>query len=502
MKGSDMRIALAGIMHESNSFLVTPTTLKSYEETALRRGDDIISEWKDAHHEVGGFLEGARKHGMEIVPLLVANAMPAGPLTKDTYDTLVGEIVDLIKKAKAQGIDGVYLSLHGAMVADGYPDGDGETISRVRAAVGPEMPVIVTLDIHGNVSQKMAQHATALIIYRSNPHLDQRQRGVEAADLMFRTVKGEVRPTMALETPPLVINILKQYTGQQPAKGVIDDVLEALKRPGVIAASAAEGFPYSDVEKMGMAFVAVTDNNPKLARETAQWMAKRAWDRRQELVATAPSPAEAIKRAAASAKKPIVLMDVGDNVGGGSAADSTILLAEAYRQKARNMLIILYDPGAVRSCVAAGVGGEVSMKVGGKTDKLHGEPVPIRGCVVTLTDGKFIEEQVRHGGARFNDQGLTAVVETPEEHTIILTSLRMAPMSLEQVYSAGVKPERKQIIVAKGVVAPRAAYEPIASEIILVNTPGSTSADLSTFTYKHRRKPLFPFEKEATYAPK
>jgi microcystin degradation protein MlrC len=192
-------------------------------------------------------------------------------------------------------------------------------------------------------------------------------------------------------------------------------------------------------------------------------------------------------------------MDVGDNVGGGSAADSTVLLQAAIRLGVREVLVVLKDPASVRACREAGVGADVSLRVGAKTDDQHGVPVPVQGRVRALTDGRFVEERAVHGGGRFFDQGLTAVVETPLQHTLILTSLPMAPVSLEQVRSAGVKPERFKVIVAKGVVAPRGAYEPIASRILLVNTPGATAADPTLFAYHRRRRPLYPLELDATY---
>jgi microcystin degradation protein MlrC len=194
-------------------------------------------------------------------------------------------------------------------------------------------------------------------------------------------------------------------------------------------------------------------------------------------------------------------MDVGDNVGGGSAADSTVLLREALRLGIGDMMIVLKDPESVQMCTQVGVGAEVSLNVGGKTDEMHGQPVPIQGRVRALTDGHFVEDHPVHGGGRFFNQGLTAVVETAQEHTLVLTSLPMAPVSLEQVRSAGVKPERFKILVAKGVVAPRGAYQPIAARILLVNTPGATAADLSQFDYKRRRRPLFPLEPDAAYGP-
>ena len=494
-----MRIGVAGFVHESNCFLQVPTTLQMYEESGIAYGDEVVKVWGDAHHEIGGYVEGAGRFGFDIVPLMAANTVPAGPLTEDAYETLVGQMLERIRSAK--DLDGLLLNLHGAMVAEHHPDADGETLARVRDLVGKEFPVVTTLDIHANVSAKMAENATALIIYRSNPHLDQRARGVEAAELVYRTVKGEVSPVQVLETPPVVLNITKQYTGEEPASSLIRDLEEVLERPKILSASVAEGYPYSDVEEMGMAFLAVADGDPAVARRAARWMAQRAWDHRQNFLIEAPSPTEALRHAADASKGPVVLMDMGDNVGGGSAADSTFLLEEALRQGIGNMLVILYDPESVQACVEAGVGSVVTLRVGGKTDDMHGRPIPVQGTVRVLSDGKYTETEVRHGGRGTYDQGTTAVVETEDDHTIILTSLREIPVSLEQVISVGVKPERKQIIVAKGVVSPRPAYEPIASEVVLVNTAGATSADLSTFDYKHIRKPLFPFDQDAAYQP-
>ena len=386
-------------------------------------------------------------------------------------------------------IDGLLLALHGATVSVDYPDADGEILRRVRALLGPEMPIVTTLDLHANVSPAMAEHSTALIVYRSNPHLDQRERGLEAAALMDRILRGEVHPVQALEMPPFAPRISRQYTSEQPAKGLYDDLAEVVRRPGILSASVAMGFYYADVEEMGASFLAVADGDPALARDAAKWMARRAWDRRREFDSQLPSPAEAIRRAAASKRPPVALMDIGDNVGGGSPGDSTVLFNEALRQGATDALVVLHAPEAVKACVAAGVRNTVRITA----------PVEITGEVRTISDGRFVETQVRHGGWTFNDQGVTAVVETPERHTVVLTSRRMPPMSLEQILSLGIHPERKRILIVKGVVAPRAAYEPVAGEIMLVDTPGCTADDPASFDYKHRRRPLYPLETEAEY---
>jgi microcystin degradation protein MlrC len=492
-----VRIGIAGISHESNSFSRSPATLERFRERHLLRGDEIVARHRDAHSTIAGYLQGAREYGYAAVPLLTASAAPMGPLPAETFETLLGEV--LVAIDRAQPLDGLFLYLHGAMVSQSYPDADGEMCARVRRLLGPSVPVMTTPDVHANLSQAMVEHTTATVVYRSNPHLDTRERGLETARLMARTLRGEIRPVQWLETPPLMINILKQHTFEPPSLGLVQDTEAAMARPKVLSASFVLGYQYADVAEMGSSFLAVADGDLEAARDAARWMARRAWQRRSGFVADALAPEQALLAAAADPERPVVLMDVGDNVGGGSAADSTVLLEAAMRLGLRKLLVVLKDPEAVTACRAAGVGAEVSLQVGGKTDDQHGRPVPVQGRVRALTDGRFVEEGAVHGGGRFFDQGLTAVVETPLQHTLILTSLPMAPVSLEQVRSTGVKPERFQIIVAKGVVAPRGAYEPIAARILLVNTPGATAADPGLFEYRHRRRPLYPFELDTTY---
>jgi microcystin degradation protein MlrC len=228
-------------------------------------------------------------------------------------------------------------------------------------------------------------------------------------------------------------------------------------------------------------------------------MARRAWDKRTQFVAATPTADEALLAAMAAPRGPVVLMDVGDNIGGGSPADSTILLEAAQRLGVRSYLQTLRDPEAVMACVRAGVGSTVTLQVGAKTDDRHGRPVTVTGTVRCISDGRFEEPTPVHGGFRFFNGGTTVVLETVDDHTLVLTSRLVGNTSIQQMYSVGVRPESKKVVVAKGVVSPRPAYEPIAAQIVLVNTPGVTTSDLSRFEYQHRRRPLYPFEPEATY---
>jgi microcystin degradation protein MlrC len=236
-----------------------------------------------------------------------------------------------------------------------------------------------------------------------------------------------------------------------------------------------------------------------LARATARDLAQAAFEKRAELQGQAPSPEDAIRTAAAASARPIVLMDVGDNIGGGSPADSTILLAEARRQGVRSFLQTLCDPESVRACIDAGIGAHVTLDVGAKTDERHGKTVTVTGCVRIISDGRFEDPRPTHGGFRFFDGGPTVRLDTADGHTLVLTTKRVGNTSIQQMYALGIRPEDYQVVIAKGVISPRPAYEPIAAQIILVDTPGVTTANLSNFEYHRRRRPLYPFEPEAQY---
>ncbi len=492
-----MRLALLGYYHETNTFSATPTDYAQFERNGILHGEEIVREHREAQSTITGYLEVGEEAGVEVVPLYFTTTGPLGMISADAFERISADCLRLLQEHGPW--DGILLVLHGAAVSAQFHDADGEFAARVRALVGPEMPIGISLDLHGNITARMVESATVTNFYRTNPHLDARIRARECGEIIVRTVRGEVHPVQAIETPPLVVNIIKQFTGAEPMLGMMNDVEEVLRRPGMLSASAVMGYPYADVPEMGMSFIAVHDGDPAAARAAAQWLAQRAWERRAEYIGDTPSADEALRHAIDAPRGPILLLDVGDNIGGGSTADSTILLEAAQRLGVRGYLQTLYDPEAVAACVAAGVGATVTLAVGAKTDHMHGTPVTVTGRVRLIADGKWEDSRPTHGGWRFFDGGTTVVLETTDDHTLVLTSLRVGNTSIEQMYSLGIWPEKKQVIVAKGVNSPLAAYAPIAAEIIFVNTPGVTSSDLSTFTYHHRRRPLYPFEMDAAY---
>jgi len=254
------------------------------------------------------------------------------------------------------------------------------------------------------------------------------------------------------------------------------------------------GFQYADVPCMGPSVIAVADGDSELARSTAEAIADRMWDVRRDLFVPCASPEEAVRRAKAAVRGPVVLVDLGDNIGGGSAGDGTVLLAEMLRQGVNSGVIVLFAPDAVRDCQQAGTGSHLARPVGGAVDRLHGDPVEVAGTITGLFDGTWVETEARHGGRRHNDQGPTAVVRLDGGITLVLNSLQTPPFSLGQLTSIGIDPRAVQMIVVKAAVAYKAAYAPIAAEIIEVDTPGVTAVNPARFAYHHIARPMFPLD--------
>jgi microcystin degradation protein MlrC len=484
-----MRIAVGGIYHESNTFFKQPMTIERFAEGQFHRGEDISKNWAGTGSEMAGFLEGARNFGFEVVPTLMAWGMPSGALTDETFEALAGELIERLKAAAP--LDGVLLSLHGAMVANSYLDADGELLRRVRGAIGPSRPLVCTLDFHANLTDEMVRHADVLIGYKTYPHIDQRERGLDAASVLRRMLIEGLRPQMVLCRRPLLPHILSQATDRAPMAEIMGAAAEAERAEGLICVTVAAGFPYTDVPHSGFAVLAVGDNRAA-ACAVAEGLADLGWQRRAEFASEIPNAAEAVKKAIAAPDGLTVLVDVGDNVGAGTPGDGTVLLQELLTQGAHGALVLLCDEQAVAICSALGVRRKISLKVGGNFDRLHGEPVAIEGTVRLLSDGTYRNVGAMRDGV-LEDQGRTAVIDTGGV-LVVLTERRQPMWNLQQLRSLGIEPSGLRIIVVKAAIAYRAAYVPIAARIIEVDTPGLAAADVRRFNYTRLERPMYPLD--------
>ena len=486
-----MRVGILSLQHESNTFVSKPTTLADFQSKTLLTGEPVRTKMRDTHHELAGYFAGLEQAGHEAVPLVLAQATPAGAIDADTADQLVQMALDELENAGH--LDGLLVAPHGAAVSEPYPDFDGHWLSLVRERVGDDMPMVCTLDPHANVSQRMIDACDATIAYHTNPHIDQRHVGLEAASLLDRTLRGEIRPTQAMADPQMAISIDKQETAAQPCADLYGLAKDVLDRPGVLSDTVILGFPYADVAELGTKLIVVTDNDAQAAQQHADELAKWLREHRQRYACDLPDVAEAVQEAAKEQKR-VCLLDVGDNIGGGSAADGTELAHALHEQRVPQSFVCLCDAAAVEKASAAGVGAQLELTMGGASGEQRTGPLKANVTVRKLHDGKFHESEPRHGGRTHFDMGATAIVETDTGLTVMLNSVRTPPFSLHQLIDAGLNPEAFHVLVAKGVNAPIAAYETVCERFIRVNTTGTTGADMTTFTFHHRPKPLYPFE--------
>ncbi len=486
------RVALMGIYHESNTFIERTTALADFEKSHLLRGDEIVAEYRAAYHEIGGMLEIMDREGIEVLPLLFAEATPGGTVTAEAYDSLHDELVARLRAVLP--VDGCLVVPHGAGVSEREPDMDGHWLRTIRQLVGDDVPIIGTLDPHANVSEAMVAATDALIAYRTNPHIDQRETGRTAGELMVRCLTQSIAPVQYLLKPPVTISIEQQHTSAYPCTLLYDEAEALRQRDNVLSISILLGFPYADVVEMGTSFLVVTDGDADGAASVAGRLAQVLVMHRHAFVGKLEPIANQLARMHRAAK-PVLWLDMGDNVGGGAPGDSTVLLEALERDGTLHGFACIHDPDAVASLSGHLPGEQVGLSVGNDYRRgPSGHPFAFRATLLAKVSGEFREDKPRHGGQVQYDMGNTVMVRTPAGNTVMIHSLRVPPFSLSQLTTFGLDPARFDVLIAKGVNAPIAAYGPVCRTIMQANTPGVTQADMTGFAFERRRKPLYPFE--------
>jgi microcystin degradation protein MlrC len=485
-----VRFFIGMLAHETNTFSSIPTDRRQFEAYALRYGGELLEAYRDTATCLGGMMSAARTHGIDLAPSLAATASPAGRVTKEFYAEARDRLLADLRSAGP--LDGVLLDLHGAMVVEGLDDGEGDLLRAVRAVVGA-LPIAVTLDFHANITRAMVETATLLHGYKTYPHVDMDARGREATERLRDIVAGRVRPTVAFRQPPLLPPIAGQLTARGPMRRLYDlaDAME--RRPGVISISVFAGFPLADIRDAGLGIYVATDREQALAEELADELAETAWTHRREFLHSAVPVANAVARALAATERPIVLADIADNTGGGAAGDTTEILRELLRAGATETTVAcIWDPEAAGACVAAGVGATLTLAVGGKVDPAHGAPLSLTGRVRAVSDGRFVYKGPMSRGLAGN-LGPTAVLEVGGVKIVLITHRRQT-LDPEMLRIVGIEPATERIVVVKSTVHYRAAFEPLAREIIEVDAPGLSSSNLTRFAFANVRRPIFPLD--------
>lgn len=489
------RVLIAGFKHETNTFSRLPTTLDSYRARALHRDNEIATLYPGTNTEVAAFLDGCTRHGWQPVLSVVADATPSGPLTRDCYEAIAADIVAAATQDGAPAA--ILLNLHGAMVAEHVPDGEGELLARLRAAVGPATVIAATLDLHANVSDRMAQAADILVSYRTYPHVDMYEIAGEAVDLVARTLAGAIRPRTIVRRGPQLTGI---DDGRTTSPGPMTEALAIAARhrqvPGVLSVSVNAGFTKADTPEAGPSAIVVGDSMQARYEALADELVAHFWRTRHDRTISFTSPADAVARAKAGGRigAPVILADFADNPGGGGYSDSTGILRAMIEADLENAAIAtIVDPACAAACHSAGLGAELDLAIGGKIDPAWGAPVTARGIVTHLSGGAFTITGPMQTGMRVA-LGPTATFKVGGVE-IVLASQRFQNYDLGFFRIGGIEPAERAVLVVKSMQHFRAAYAPIAGEIIVVDDGGGvTSHDVARLPFRHLRRPIYPID--------
>jgi microcystin degradation protein MlrC len=501
------RVLIAGLVHETHTFLAETTGLPAFEATLWVRGQDMLQKCGGDASPMGGALDVAEANDWDVIPSRYGAAMPSGTVTDDILEMWWTQVrADLDAALAAGGLDGVLLILHGAMVFASHPDGEGEVLRRVRmhlrdrlGATGDTVPISADLDLHANTSDLMVTNASVLTAYRKNPHTDARDAGTRAAQFLERLMASREATRIVRLAPPVIYSPKGTGTDVEPMVSLQRTArrLEE-EHPEFLEVCVFGGFAYADIDCVGVSFLATTTGDAEAARSSLQWLADEALSRWQEGNPLDPPTDEIMKQVLASGQAgPIGLIEPSDNIGGGTPGDGTGILDAFLRFEVDNAVVILNDPDAAAACHAHSVGDRLTLAMGGKADRFHGATITLEVVLENLTNGRFdLENERSHLASlvgRHVDMGPSAVVRAGGIR-ILLTTHKTPPMDLGQLRSQGIVPEELYLVGIKAAVSHKAAYDPILTASYYVDTPGLGSSDLRRFPYKHVRHPIRPLD--------
>ncbi|MGB8168209.1 MAG: M81 family metallopeptidase [Chthoniobacteraceae bacterium] len=496
------RVLVAGLFHETHTFVDDLTTLSAFE---FRLGDALLECLGDAS-PLGGALEVARELGWQIEPLLDARAVPSGTVEDAVFEEYWRGFRDRAHELDAARFDGLLLILHGAMVTVSCRDVEGELLRRIREELGwTKLPVVAVLDLHANVSPLMAQHASALIAYRENPHADARETACRAARLLDWQMHSGTPIETAWRGTPIVWPPAGTGTAFSPMAE-----LEAMARafeqetPGVLAVNVCAGFSFADTRDTGVSFSLVKHADGTSGETILESLAAKAWELREAGNVRGIPVDEVLEKIEHAPAGLIVLAEESDNIGGGAPGDGTGLLRALVAHRIENAAVCLADAEAVRQLADVPIGGRSTQALGGRGSRYDAGPLAIEVTVRRRTDGRFVlEDKQSHLASVAGDSFDMGPSVLGDHHgiLILLTSRRTPPMDLGQWTSVGVDPANLRVMGVKAAIAHRRAYDPIAAANYLIDTPGPCSGDLRRLDFRHIRRPVFPLDPFPNHEP-
>ena len=491
------RILLAGLTHETHSFTDDRTGLEKFR---IFRGQGLLDRLGDAS-QVDAFLTVAAREGWHVIPAAVYSGGASGIVDHAVFETFWDEVRPVLEAAIKTGLDGIYLSLHGAMVTSELEDPEGELLARIRAVPGAAaLPIFGVFDLHATLTPKMGTLSDGLVCFRECPHTDIYDSAKRAADLLARCLKTGSRPRQHVLVTPIIWPPTGTGTKDGPMHA-LETEARRLERevPGVLAVNVVGGYAYADVHDAGVAFGIVTEGPDEAAKAALAELAQMAWDMRKDGIPAEHDLDEVVRNFVPAGKGPVLLVEPADNIGGGAPGDCTDVMRALLKYGVADAGVAIADAEAVAALQSTPVGGRKTLAIGGKGSKLDLGPVTLEVELVSRSDGMFeLEDRKSHmvGLGSTIHMGPTAVFRH-RGLTILLTSVKIAPFDLGQWRSQGINPEDLSMIGIKAAVGHRAAYEKIAAASFTVSTRGPCTSDLKRLPYRRLRRPIFPLDSMA-----
>ncbi|SAL42383.1 MlrC domain-containing protein [Caballeronia peredens] len=493
-----MKILIARMNHETNTFSPVATPLEAFGRDGPCYGDDAYRENAGMRTAMSAFIDAAKREGASIVTPISASANPSGRVAASAYDAICASIIEA-----AEGCDAVMLDLHGAMVAENSSDGEGDLLERVRRVL-PRAPIAVSLDLHGNVTQKMIDHADVIVSFKTYPHVDMYESGAHAARLLFDRIHGRAKPVIAWAQPPLMTHTLRSATAEGVMKRAVDAARAAERDDGVLAVSVLAGFSLADIEAPCLSVVVVANGAREKAQEVADRIARLIWDDRDGFVYRSAPLEQSISegaRLAGETNKPVLLLDHGDNCMSGGTCDTTDAFEEALKQGLDGIVVGPFcDPDAVAKLYAAGEGASVTIGIGNKLASVASRgkpPLEVTGIVRALTNGEYIISGPTYTGQRAY-MGRAAVIETHSAR-ILLTERTHEPWDLGVFESVGINPATARFLILKSRMYCRPVFVPLSGGLVECDSRGVTSSDYALFSFGNLKRPVYPLDTNAEY---
>ncbi len=488
-----MRLLLAMMKHETNTFSPVPTPLQRFRDWGLHEDKAVVTAYRGTNHPIAAYIDLADEIGAEIVTPIAAEGMPSGPVDRDAYAYLTGRILDALQN---QGpFDAALLDLHGAMVPEGMVDGEGPLLARMRE-IAPGLPIGITFDMHGNMTDAIMDNATVVVGYKTYPHVDMYKSGLHCGRIMLAALRGEVRPVISWGQAGILAQTLRMGSDEQPMQGAIAACLAEEAHKGILAASIFGGFPMADIPDAGLSMVVVADANLSDGKASRERLLAYARDTRTDWFHVHKPLTEAVARARQISDGPVVLLDHADNVGSGGTSDVMTVIAEVLRQGLEGVaMAAVWDPLAVQAMQKAGVGATITLDLGGRTAMpsigFPPNPLTLTGRVRRLSDGEWTVRGPMYTGSKVT-AGPTAVFETGGMQ-IVVTSLHHEPWDAGIFTHIGIDPAYCRYILLKSRVHYRAGFRPFEKHRITLDGDGVTTSDNTRLTYHHLKPGIYPF---------